>query len=349
MQKSERRWSGAFLGAFLVLAGFLGAYITAGHMVIGYMASYDWVEVPVDLRRIELVRHRDSVSGRTTRKLEGAYVYQFDGTEYRSDRMSLVYGSDDIGSYWPDLYHKIVALYKVNEVVAYVNPENAAEAVLDRTLRIFHIIIGLLFLIVFCGFGIAFLSSSLRVGKKQADDISRFKRRGMSSNPVVEKNTRYIDIRGGVLRNIGSGLIGTGVGVILSGIGYFSVKDGWVPGFIFLLIGVFIIGFTLFIIVQKLARKIEVKIDRQARVLHIRRKWFGIISFFDRGELIEPKQLFVKEISKGQRNAYYVLRFNANRKIYTISGWIDGRKAADRLLREIVYHCFEADTTQQAA
>ncbi len=348
MRTSKRSWPGVFVGVFLVAAGLLGTYITAGHMVIGYIASHDWVQVPVDLRRIEFVRSHNEVGGKSAYKLDGAYVYQFDGVEYRSDRISVVFGSDNIGSYWVDLYHKIVSLYKVNEVVAYVNPHNPAQAVLDRTLRLSHIVFGLLFFTVFCGIGMAFLISSLGLRKKEAVNNAGLIRGKKPSNPVVVNNTRYVDIHGGVRRNIGSGLIGTVVGVFILAIGYLSLKDGWGPGFLFLLVGAFIVGFTLWVLMQKLAIRLEVKIDKQTRVLHIRRQWFGVFSFFSRAEVIERKQFFVKEISRGQHNGYYQLKFNAERKIYTISGWIEGRNAADRLLREILSLCFEEEIARAA-
>lgn len=348
MQASKRNWSGAFVGFFLLLAGLTGAYFTAGHMVFGYVASQNWVTVPAELRRIEFVNSKYKFNENTTYKLEGAYTYRFDGAEYRSNKISLVFGRDNIGSYWSDLYKKIVSLYKKDQLLAYVNPDNPAEAVLDRTLRLSHLLFGAISLLVFSGFGMVFMLSSLGFGNQRKDARDRFGGNKGNGNPIVKNNVHHIDISGGVKRNIVSGLIGTAAGFFILAIGYLSIKDGWGPGYIFLAIGIFIIGYTLLIFIKKMALKIEVKIDKQARVLHLRKMWFGVFPLYDRADIIEPKQFFVEQISSGAENKYYALKFNTNNRIITISGCIQGRRAAYSLLKAVIRYSFETEDKQAA-
>lgn len=95
-RKSNKSWLGAVFGLIFVVGGLAAAYGSAGKMIIGYIASSGWAEVPATIHDVKLVRN----SGETTTYLvESQYSYIFNGVKYNSDRVSLSSGSDNLGSY----------------------------------------------------------------------------------------------------------------------------------------------------------------------------------------------------------------------------------------------------------
>ncbi len=95
------------------------------------------------------------------------YRYQIDGTIYYGDRVSIGGGSDNIGDFQQDLGRRLGnAMSRGEYITIYVNPEEPADAVVDRSLRWGMIGFKLIFVFVFGGVGLGLILFSLRARKK---------------------------------------------------------------------------------------------------------------------------------------------------------------------------------------
>jgi len=167
--KSGKSQPGVLFGFIFFIAGLAIAYFVAGNMVVGYIASANWEEVPAKIHHVRLVGGTDD--GSTTRTVEGSFSYEFDGVSYQNDRVSLSSGSDSFGQYWQELERSLLADQSSNEALAIVNPNDPTEAVLDRTLRWQSVLFGMIFLIGFSGVGGFIMWSSLPLLSKRNGEV----------------------------------------------------------------------------------------------------------------------------------------------------------------------------------
>ncbi|MEM7610618.1 MAG: DUF3592 domain-containing protein [Pseudomonadota bacterium] len=92
-----------------------------------------------------------------TYKAWGSYRYTYQGREYVSTRVAINGGSDNIGSFQRDLGGRLARAAATGEpVIAWVNPQDPTDAVIDRSMRwglqVFKLAFGLIFGAV--GFGV---------------------------------------------------------------------------------------------------------------------------------------------------------------------------------------------------
>ena len=178
---SERRsWLGAAFGMVFVLAGLAAAYGSAGSMIVGYIATANWVEVPATIHQLKLSKNYGSES--TTYSVKSTYSYTFNGSRYQSDTVSLSKASDNLGSYWQDLHRSLKASRSKNEATALVNPKKPSKSLLDRTFRWPSIIFGSMFLFIFCGLGGFFTWASLRKGQSRDQRLQQETTDGIKCN-----------------------------------------------------------------------------------------------------------------------------------------------------------------------
>ncbi len=200
--KSKRSWLGAIMGLLFLLAGLAAAYGSAGKMIVGYIATTDWVEVPATIHNVELVSSRSDDS--TTYSVKSLYAYNYNGTNYQGSRVSLSTGNDNIGSYWKDLARELRASQNDNEAIALVNPNNPSESLLDRTLRWRAMVFASIFVFIFGGAGIFFLWVCLFTEKSQG------KRSNVNDDTGINSHQRfgswYMAAFGGVFFVMGAGL-----------------------------------------------------------------------------------------------------------------------------------------------
>ncbi len=151
MEKSKRSWVAVLFGLSLLLAGVGAFWFSAGSMLSDYFNSADWEQVPAEILEIELATKKGSDS--TTYSVQGRYQYYVNGAQYTSSRISLSRGSDNLSDYWQELYQRLYRDRVENRSVALVNPSDPSQALLDRTLRWSSVMFGLIFLMLFGGFG----------------------------------------------------------------------------------------------------------------------------------------------------------------------------------------------------
>ncbi|ASP40173.1 hypothetical protein CHH28_16475 [Bacterioplanes sanyensis] len=165
---------------WLFLAAGVGVFIfTAILPLIKYWQSSDWQPVNATLTRLELQSNTSEDS--TTYKVVASYHFQINGQQYRSHQVSLFGGSDNIGSYWSDLYSRLKRQRDSNAVIAWVNPQDPTQSLLDRSLRPGFIIMGSVFLLAFGGIGLMVVyrgqsvSNSVAAGSLSSEQKGKYK------------------------------------------------------------------------------------------------------------------------------------------------------------------------------
>lgn len=177
--KSNRSWAGAVFGLIFLVAGLGAAYVSAGKLIVGYVGSVNWVEVPATIHDVKLVSNHGET---TTYTVKSNYSYSFNGVRYDNDRVSLSSGSDNLGRYWQDLERTLRSRQRSNEAFALVDPKNPANALLDRTFRWKSIVFGSIFLILFGGVGGFIAWASLRGTKSDEERLRDEKNDGIESD-----------------------------------------------------------------------------------------------------------------------------------------------------------------------
>lgn len=152
-----------FAGIPLAFVVFTGKEIHDG------IAARFWQPVAAQLESVELKRRQDS-DGQTVWQVRAGYRYRFDGREYRSDRVSLHYGADNLGDYHQRVYARLDAARRAGKsVTAWVDPDQPSRAVLDRELRWGRLALLLLFPLVFGGAAVLLVVRGRRQRRRQQE------------------------------------------------------------------------------------------------------------------------------------------------------------------------------------
>lgn len=130
---------GVSLACLLFAAGFgAGGAVGIGglaHHAFGWVTTRSWQPIMVEVVKAEL--HSSPSRKSTTYRVTAEYRYDVDGKEYIGKRVG--YGdeaSDNIGSWHEDHFAELDGARKSGErVLAWVDPKNPANAVIDRSLR----------------------------------------------------------------------------------------------------------------------------------------------------------------------------------------------------------------------
>ncbi len=101
-----------------------------------------WVETPCRIETAKLKVNPGRQSSRSggrkspTYEVQASYRYEFDGQSYRSNRVSLGKGADNIGSFHQRAHEELEAYRRSREpFVCYVDPHRPEESILYRDLR----------------------------------------------------------------------------------------------------------------------------------------------------------------------------------------------------------------------
>jgi len=123
-----------------------------------------WPSVNGTLTHAEL--HSGTSDGSTTYRADAQYSYNVRGRDYEHDRVAINGGSDNISDFQENLGRHLQNLYQQQyPVTVYYNPDNPADAVLNRDLRIWLLAFQVIFLLIFGGVGAGIIYWGLR-GKK---------------------------------------------------------------------------------------------------------------------------------------------------------------------------------------
>lgn len=190
-QKLRRSWGGVVFGLIFAMLGVVGFYVLTVKTIYEQLASADWVEIHAQIIDLKLKKtyNSDSVSY----ALKGEYHYRIEGKRYVSSRISLIKGSNDFLS---NLHDRLSYNRSINKVIAFVNPDNPNQAVLDRTFEWSSPIGGVFFLALFVGFGGFFVKRSWQ-GKNGYERYSQVEGQGIVSSDRTRH--RLFVFIGGVL------------------------------------------------------------------------------------------------------------------------------------------------------
>lgn len=98
----------------------------------------------------------------TTYLAYATYRYEFEGKSYTGSRVAINSGADNIGDFQQQLGRNLERAYREGRPVSvYINPDNPAEAVLNRELRWGLLAFTLVFVLAFGGAGLGMLLYSL--------------------------------------------------------------------------------------------------------------------------------------------------------------------------------------------
>ncbi len=126
----------------------------------------NWAEVNAKLLRAGYERYSGDDSD--TYEAYAEYTYSYGGQHYTNDRVAIAGGADNIGDYQTDLGGKLSrAMNAGEEIPVYVNPDNPADSVVDRTLRWGLLGFKSIFLFVFGGVGLGLMIYALRAPKEK--------------------------------------------------------------------------------------------------------------------------------------------------------------------------------------
>ena len=118
-------------------------------------------------RRAHLEEHVDDHS--TTYQTTATYRYDYPGQTHTGHRVAIDTGSDNIGDFQQQLYSELRTAYdRGAPVLAYVDPDEPANAVLNRELRAGLLALKGVFALVFGGVGFGLLVGARAGGKKLA-------------------------------------------------------------------------------------------------------------------------------------------------------------------------------------
>jgi hypothetical protein len=145
----------------------VGAFIWVGLTLLDWRAASGWVEVRAELISVELEEHVDEDS--TTYQTTATYRYGYAGQTHTGHRVAIDTGSDNIGDFQQQLHSELRTAYdRGAPVLAYVDPDEPANAVLNRELRAGLLALKGVFALVFGGVGFGLLVGARVGGKKLA-------------------------------------------------------------------------------------------------------------------------------------------------------------------------------------
>lgn len=123
-------------------------------MLTGWWRAQSMVAVPARIEKLELKRH-DGES--TTWQVQGEFVYQYQGREFRSHRINIGGdSSDNIGSYQKDRYAELQRVQTEGQNISlWVDPQQPEFAVVDKQIRLNRFLFLIPFAILFPGVAIA--------------------------------------------------------------------------------------------------------------------------------------------------------------------------------------------------
>ncbi len=153
----------------LALFGVPFAAVGVGLLLLSVLPTlYDWSlmqgwqPVQATLASAETVASRGSKS--TTYSVKAEYQYRVAGQEYTGSRVAIGSGSDNVGEFQKELGARLEEAQRSGTPVqAWVNPDNPAEAVLDRSLRPGMLAFKLVFALVFGGAGLGIMLFAWRI------------------------------------------------------------------------------------------------------------------------------------------------------------------------------------------
>lgn len=149
------RWALTLFGLPFAGAGIGMLLLLLAPVLVEWQQSRTWVPVEARLLAAELVvNHGDS----TTYQATARYQYRYAGRDWTGDRVSLYRGADNLGGFQEQLGNELEQAFRTGRpVTVYVNPDDPAQALVDRTLRVGYLSFMAAFVLLFGGIGVGMM------------------------------------------------------------------------------------------------------------------------------------------------------------------------------------------------
>jgi hypothetical protein len=143
----------------------LGALGWVGVTFARWNAMQSWVAVPATVLAVDLLQHSGDDS--TTYEATATYRYEYQGQLFTGTRVGLREGADNIGNFHEGMHADLeAARERGTPVMAYVDPSEPANAVLNRELRPSVLTLQIVLGLVFAGVGVG-LIKAVRYGAQK--------------------------------------------------------------------------------------------------------------------------------------------------------------------------------------
>lgn len=152
---------------FMLLFALPFAGVGVGFLLFSVIPSlYEWQQMKswpqVEARLLDTGLSTNRGDDSATYQATARYTYRYQMQDYTSERVAIMSGSDNIGSFQQDLAHELQLAQRTGRPVpAWVNPENPSDAVLNRALRWGMLGFKMIFVLVFGGVGIGLMVFTL--------------------------------------------------------------------------------------------------------------------------------------------------------------------------------------------
>lgn len=163
----------------------------------------------------------------------------------------------------------------------------------------------------------------------------------------LTEGDQYIGLKSAGRQNLASHFFGIVFGGIFSAVGVFTIFQGWLGGYLFLLIGALVALMSIYL----LGKVIDVRIDKHSAVLNARESWMGMVYSRKTIDISDVSNFQIKKTSTTKMGntyiEYYALKFKTDSKPIHIAHGIKGKKEA-KVLREIIISALVDDSAQAA-
>lgn len=100
----------------------------------GWIKTRSWQPVMVEVQSARLNESRSRKS--TSYRAEAVYRYEVEGKSYEGTRVGYTNTSDNVGSWQEDIHHELKSAQQSGRrVLAWYNPRDPGESIIDRSLR----------------------------------------------------------------------------------------------------------------------------------------------------------------------------------------------------------------------
>jgi hypothetical protein len=142
-------------GAVFMLVGCLPIGLAAWSFIQS-QAAQSWHETPCIIKELEFHSRTSTDSDghtSTTYNVTGSFSYYVDDMEYTSEQLVFSVGSDSFESYWRELYDRLDQARRTESATCFYDPNDPTQAVIDRTVRVTHLIFLIIFGLIFFTIG----------------------------------------------------------------------------------------------------------------------------------------------------------------------------------------------------
>lgn len=164
-QPRKAVWLGVIFGSVFALIGIVTLWFLTLSPWLEHFAAQRWERVPAEVISSELVRSRShSTKGGSTTvyRIAISYRYEFRGKIYQCDRYDITRSNSSSNIGVGEMRAAVRRHPAGTRTFCWVNPENPAQALIDRELPSSYFLFNVWFPLPFVGFGLFCVLASLR-------------------------------------------------------------------------------------------------------------------------------------------------------------------------------------------